>query len=264
MRTTPSTLWQRRHLLRVLTASNLKRQGKNTTLGYLWWLLDPMLMTAVYFLLVAVVFKHGKENQPFVLFVLCGLLAWKAFADSVSQSVRSIVGQAGIVRSISFPKGILPLSFVFSNAIFFAVALLIAVGLGLLYGPTYGTWPNIYYLFLPVVICLQVLFTVGVAVIMAAMGVLFKDTGNIVGHLLRVWYFMSPGLYSPAHVPKEYLSLFEMNPFCGLMTAYRDILMHGRMPNLGDLTYVLVAGLISCSIGLLLFNRLETRLVQNL
>ncbi len=264
MHSTLGNIWNRRHLLWVLTTSNIKRQNKNTVLGYLWWLLDPILMTAVYYILVTVLFRRGGSNQPYILFVLCGLLAWKAFAGSVSQSIRIISGQAGIVRAISFPKVVLPLSLVFSNTIFFLFALLVAVAVACWYGPEYGTWPNIYYLMLPVVICLQVMFTAGVAMLMSAMGVLFKDTGNIMSHLLRMWYFLSPGLYSLDRIPEDMQPFFRINPFCELMTSYRDIIMRGRMPSWFDLGYAFGVGLVSCLVGYLLFRKLEGKLVQKL
>ena len=101
MRSTVANLWRRRHLLGVLVASNLKRQNKNSVLGYLWWLLDPILLTCVFYIVVAVLFKRHGSNQPYILFLIIGLLSWKAFSDSVSQAVNSIRGQASIIKSIA-------------------------------------------------------------------------------------------------------------------------------------------------------------------
>ncbi|HOX45936.1 MAG TPA: ABC transporter permease [Myxococcota bacterium] len=265
MRSSPANLWARRHLLGVLTVSNLKRQNKSSALGYLWWLLDPLLMTGVYYLVVAVLFhRRGGPEQPYLLFLLCGLLPWKAFSDSIGQSVLSIRGQASIVKAISFPKAVLPLAVVLSNTIYFLVALLVAIGLALYYGPEHGTWPSVYYLLLPVVVLLQVLVTAGLALLVAALGVLFLDTGNITGHLLRMWYFLSPGLYSLDMVPERYRPLFRLNPFAELMTAYRDILMHHRAPAWEDLGLAAGLGLAALLAGYLVFRRLEGRLVQRL
>jgi ABC-type polysaccharide/polyol phosphate export permease len=265
MRSSPASLWSRRHLLWVLTVSNLKRQNKSSALGYLWWLVDPLLMTGVYFLVVGVLFQRGGGgNRPFLLFLLCGLLSWKAFSDSVSQSIHAIRGQAAIVKAISFPKAVLPLSLVLSNAIYFAVALLVAVGLALWYAPEHGTWPNAWYSLLPVVMAIQLVLTAGVALLVSALGVLYLDTGNIAGHLLRMWYFLSPGLYSLEQVPESLRPVFRLNPFAELMTAYRDILMYGRAPALADLGLALALGLASLLLGYLFFRRLEGRLVQRL
>lgn len=264
MRSTAAKLWQRRHLLWVLTTANLKRQNKNTVLGYLWWLLDPIMMTGVYYLLVAVVFERGGDNQPYLLFLLCGLLAWKAFAGSINQSITILTSQASIIRSIGFPKAVLPLSLVLSNSVFFAFGLLVATVVALVYAPEYGTWPGWSYLLLPLVIGLQLMFTAGLALVMAVLGVLFRDTGNIMRHLLRMWYFMSPGLYSLDRVPERLQPLFRLNPFAELMTAYRDIIMHGRVPAAYDLVYAGAVGLAMLLVGYWTFIRLEGRLVQNL
>jgi ABC-type polysaccharide/polyol phosphate export permease len=264
MRSTLSNLWSRRNLLRVLVTSNLKRQNKNSVLGYLWWLLDPILLTCVFYVVVAVLFRRGEGNQPYILFLIIGLLSWKAFSDSVGQSVNSIRGQASIIKSIGFPKAVLTLSLVLSNTINFLFALVVIVAMGLWYGGEYDTWPNVYYLMLPVVIGLQVLFTAGVAFVVSALGLLFQDTGNIVSHLLRIWYFMSPGLYGIDLVPEKYQAIYRLNPFCELMTSYRDILMKGRMPDWYDLGYALAVGLLSCLVGYYLFKRYEGRFVQKL
>ena len=264
MRSTVSNLWQRRHLLRVLIGSNLKRQNKNSVLGYLWWLLDPILLTCVFYILVAVLFRRGGGNQPYILFLIIGLLSWKAFSDSVGQAVASIRAQASILKSISFPKAVLPLSLVFSNTVHFLFALVVIVALSLWYGNEYGTWPNVYYLMLPVVIALQVLFTVGMAFLVSTLGLFFEDTGNIVQHLLRMWYFLSPGLYSIDLVPERYQAVYRLNPLCELMTSYRDILMLGRMPDWFDLCYAFGIGVFTCLIGYFIFRRYEGRFVQKL
>lgn len=264
MSSTLENLLSRRHLLSVLIASNLKRQNKNSALGYLWWILDPILMTGVYYIVLVVLFRRGGDNQPVILFLLCGLLPWKSFSQSLSQSIGSVRGASGVIKAISFPKAVLPLSLVFSNTIYFIVALLVAVAISLLYGNEYGTWPNVYYLLLPVVILIQVLFTVGCCLILAGLGVFFVDTGNIMSHILRMWYFLSPGLYDVSQVPESMLPLFRLNPFCELMTMYRDIIMWGRMPSAFDMGYAFLAGLVACTLGYFFFKHYEGRFVQRL
>jgi ABC-type polysaccharide/polyol phosphate export permease len=223
-----------------------------------------MLMTGVYFILVAVLFRGRGSNQPYIMYVLCGLLAWKAFSDSLSQSIQSIVTKANIIRSIGFPKAVIPMSLVLSNTVYFLFGLLVAAGVGIWYGPEHGTWPNAYYLMLPVVIFLQFLLTAGFALALSAAGVLFRDSQNIARHVLRMWYFLSPGIYSLDRVPLVLQPYFRLNPFCQLMTAYRDILMYGRMPASYDLAYALGVGMVTLLLGYWIFRRLEDKLVQNL
>jgi len=248
----------------MLVSSNIKRQNKNTVLGYLWWLLDPILMTGVYYVLVEVLFRRGDPKAPYLLFLLIGLLCWKAFASSIGQSVTMIISQGAIIKSISFPKAVLPLSIVLSNTIYFMIALIVAVGLALWYAPEWGCWPSIYYLMIPVVMGIQVLVTIGLSFIIATLGVFFQDMPNILSHILRMWYFLSPGLYSLDRVPDHLHKYFRLNPFCELMTSYRDIIIHGRMPAWYDLGYALLVGVVCCACGYLVFKRYEGRLVQKL
>lgn len=264
MRSTLANLIERRHLLWVLVSSNLKRQTKNSALGYLWWFLDPLLMTAVYYLVVVVLFRRGGHNQPFVLFLVCGLLPWKAFSNTVGQSIGSLRGSGGIIKSISFPKAVLPLSLVLSNTVYFLFALIVAMVIGLAYGSEHGTWPNLYYLMLPVVVFLQALFTAGLCMFLAVLGVFFVDIGNIMSHILRMWYFLSPGLYSVQQVPESFRPIFRLNPFSELMTSYRDIIMWGRMPSAFDLGYAFLVGVVTFLAGFAFFKHYEGRVVQRL
>lgn len=264
MRSTFSNLLERRHLLWTLIGSNLKRQNKSSALGYLWWLFDPILMAGVYYIILVVLFQRGGQNRPVVLFLLCGLLPWKAFSQSVSQAIGTLRGSAGIIRAISFPKAVLPLSLVLSNAVYFIFALVVIVVLGIFYGSQYGTWPNVHYVFIPVVLLCQVLFTTGLALIMSVLGVLFLDTSNIMSHVMRMWYFLSPGLYSIHDVPESYRNIFRLNPMCEIMTSFRDILMYGRMPTAFDLGYAFMAGAGTLVVGYIFFKNFEGRLVQKL
>lgn len=161
MPSTLSELWRRRHLLWVLTTSNIKRTNKYTALGWLWRLLDPVLLAVVYYVLVSILFTR-RGHQPFALYLIIGLVSFKAFNEAVVLSAAVIRGRAAIVHSVAFPKIVLPLSLVFSSAFFFLFSLVVVALLACWYGPGYGTWPNLQYALLPAVIGCQVLFTVGV------------------------------------------------------------------------------------------------------
>lgn len=264
MRSTLSNTWTRRHLLLVLLISNLKRQNKNTALGYLWWLLDPILMTGVYYLVVGVIFHRGSNHEPFILFLVCGLIPWKAFSDSLSQSVSIIRNQASIIRAVSFPQIVLPLSIVLSNAVYFLIALLVPIALALYYYAEHSTLPTLAYLMLPAVVAIQLLFTTGVCLLTATIGVFFLDTANIVGHILRIWYFLSPGLYDLTAVPERFRLVFQLNPFSGLMTSYRSILIKGEFPGLPELGLPLAGGIVFFVLGCIIFCRYEGRFVHKL
>lgn len=265
MKSTARNLLDRRQLLWTLVASNLKRQNKNSNLGYLWWFLDPLLTTGVYYLLFTVMFAGSqKKEDPFVLFIICGMMPWKAFGDSVGQSVGAVFGASGLIKSINFPKAVLPISLVLSNAVYFVFSLIVVFVVALAYGERYGTWPSSAYLALPLVILLQLIFTMGLSYLVSILGVFFMDTANIVGHIMQLWYFLSPGLYGVHRVPAHLLPWFRLNPFCGLMTSYRNIFMYHRFPEWIDLAYPLGIGLLTWAVGYALFRRFEGRVAQTL
>jgi len=263
MPSTLSELWSRRHLLWVLTTSNIKRTNKHSTLGWLWWLLDPILLGTVYYVLASMLFER-RANQPFALYLIIGLVSFKAFNEAVTQSAAVIRGRTAIVRAVSFPKMVLPLSLVLSSTFFFLFSLVVVALLASWYGPRYGTWPSLYYALLPAVIACQVLFSVGIALMAATAGVYFEDARNIVGHLMRVWYYLSPGLYSLDQIPERYHTWLRLNPFTRLMTMYRAIMMEGRPPDPSDYAMALAMGVGACAVGYWVFRRHEGGFVSEL
>lgn len=263
MRSVPTNLWKRRHLLWVLIVSNLKRQNKRSSLGYLWWLLDPLLMTGIYYIVVAVVFDRGGANQPFILFLVCGLLPWKAFAEALGQSTNAFKSAGGIIKAISFPKAILPMALVASNTIYLVFALIVPITLALLFAPSYGTWPSLYYLFLPLIVGIQAFFGLGISLVFATAGVFFIDLQNIIRHITRMWYFLSPGLYSIELIPEAWQPLYRLNPLVGILTSYRDVIMHGRAPQFFDLAYPLAVASVLVVVGFMVLRRYEGRLAQH-
>jgi lipopolysaccharide transport system permease protein/teichoic acid transport system permease protein len=264
MRSTVPALWDRRHLLGVLVSSQLKRQNRGSLLGYIWWFLDPLMMTAVYYLIIAVLFKRGGSNQPYVLFLVIGLFCFKAFSDSVGQAVTAMQARTSIIRAISFPKAVLPLGGVLANLAYFGFGLVVVVAIAMVYGPQYDTWPSFAYLSLPVVVVVQAAFTAGIALITSVLGVYYTDVRNIVRHILRLWFYLSPGLYSVSLVPERFRDLYMLNPFAGLMESYRAIIMDGELPPMQHLGTAAVVASVTLVAGFLVFLRLEGQIVQKL
>jgi lipopolysaccharide transport system permease protein len=264
MRSTFKNLYKRRHLLKVLITSAVKRQNKNNVLGYIWWLLDPLLFLAVYYLVVAVVFKRGGANQPFILFLLCGLLPFKFFSQSATQSVTSLSRAEPMIKSISFPKMVLPLSVVFTNFVYFFCGMAVAVFAAVLYGNRFQTWPNWNYIYLPVVMAVMIMFTTGLSIIVSVLSIFFADLKNILTHILKAWYFASPGLYSLDRLPDKIRPYAILNPLAGIMNGYREIIMHNHHPFHRDLLYAFLISAVLMTFGYIIFIKLESRLVKYL
>ncbi len=271
------TLWESRTLVRHMTVSDMKSAHSRTVLGYLWWVLDPILMTLVYTILVGYILERGKAHPPYPLFLMCGLIAWKGFATSILQSIKLVAKNEALITAFRFPRSTLPVSMVFANQAFFLVAMGPLLGLALLYDVGFNH-PNVNlrpeaFLFLPLVFITQVVLTLGFAVLAACIGVFFRDLGNILRHTIRVLWYASPGIYAVVDVIKDYDGLlsvdftriedfFVLNPFVHIIEGYRAIFMKGQMPDLAGLGATFLFAITVFLFSLRVFQRNEARFVK--
>lgn len=262
MRSTILDLWRRRHLLMILVISNLKRTTRSSTLGFLWWFLDPMLMAAVYYVVVVVLLGQRGPNQPYLLFLVCGLLPWKSFADTVALSVQILKSHSAVIKSVNFPIAVLPLAQSGANIVYFLFGLLVITAIATVYGQHYGTWPSLSYLALPAVIAVQLILTAGVALCVATVGMMFTDLESIIRHVLRIAYYMSPGLYSVEMVPERFRPFYMLNPFAGILSSYRSIMMDGQWPSLNVMASPTISSILIFTVGYAVFRRYEGRVVH--
>lgn len=266
---TIAALWSRRSLIRELTRSNLKQTHRNTALGYFWWLLDPILMTAVYTILVTFIRQRPDPSYP--AFVMCGLVAWKSFSTNVGQSLTAMSRSEGLIKAFSFPKAVLPLSIVLSNLVLFAFSLLPLMALCLVYehvmGVT-GIHVGAVVLLTPLVIVVQLTIDMGMSLMFSSFGVLFRDLAPLMTHVLRMAWYLSPGLYPIKAVVKDYRglahvdwtnvrSLYLLNPFAHLLESYRNVILYGRMPDWLGLAYALAFGVVVAVVGFRVFRNRE-------
>lgn len=256
-------LWERvgqalrwRGLLQYLTISTLKAGQHNTLLGYLWWVLDPLLLMAVYVVLVDIIFDKGVANYP--VFVLAAVLPWKWFANSLQDSMSSLVGKERLIKQVAFPKVVIPLSQVLANLVSFSFGLLVLIAF-VLASRISITWA---ILTLPLVVGGQLLLTLGMALLISSVNVFFRDVQNMSRYGLRLWFYLSPSLYTIDLVPERFRDLYLLNPFAHIFTAYRDALMNGSVPAGDDLLWVYGWGALALALGLAVFSRLEPRLAK--
>ena len=245
-----------RVLVQYLTLSTLKAGQHNTILGYVWWVLDPLLLMLVYFVLVEVIFQRGVEHYP--VFVLCAVVPWKWFSSSLLGSMASLVGKERLIKQVVFPKIVLPLSQVLSNLVSFAF------GLGVLFLFVLGSGIAIkpIVLALPVVIAGQFLLVFGLALLLSSLNIFFRDVQNLSAYGLRLWFYMSPSLYTVELVPDQFRSVYGLNPFAHVFPAYRDLLMEGRFSSLTDLAWIFGSGTLVLVIGYIAFKWAEPRFAK--
>ena len=260
----------RRRLIRYLVQADLKKDGSDTVLGNIWWILDPLLQMVVYVILVSVIFARSQPDYP--LFIFSAILPWKWFTTSVSEGVGSVVSQERLIKQIQFPKIVLPVSVTVAGIVNFAFGMIpLSLLLVLLFRDRIN--PNLAYI--PVIASVQLVFTLAVTIVLSALNVFVRDIGNIARHALRLWFYLSPGLYgidqlegsSALKSHPEVLRILEANPFATLFSAYRSVIYGTptggpELPNWSALASLLLVSVVLLAISVAIFKRLESQFAK--
>lgn len=187
----------RQRLVRYLVQADLTKKGANTLLGNVWWVLDPLLQMAVYVVFITIVVGNRTEGYP--LFIFCAILPWKWFTSSVGDGVTAVTSQERIIKQVQFPKLVLPLAAVSSGIGSFAFGLIPLGGLLVLF---YSSHISPWLICIPLIAAVQYVFTLALVVFLSAANVFFRDIGNVMRHVLRLWFYLSPALYGAAQIEK--------------------------------------------------------------
>jgi lipopolysaccharide transport system permease protein/teichoic acid transport system permease protein len=250
-------IWERRRLIRYLVGADLKRTHVDTVFGQLWWIFDPLLQMAVYFVLVSVIFNRDTPDYP--LFLFAAILPWKWFATTLNDSTQSIVNRQSLIRQIQFPKIVLPVAAVSAGTVSFAI------GLGAL-GIVYLFFLNRltpWVLLIPVIAFVQYVFTLAIGVALGALNAFYRDVSNVMRHIVRLWFYLSPGLWTlygeHALVREDHpvRPILMLNPFTHLFEAYRAVTWGMGPPDWLGLGVLLLASLALLAVAVAFFKRLE-------
>ncbi len=251
-------LVSRRRLIRYLVGADLKRTHADTVIGQLWWILDPILQVAVYYVVFDLIFR--RSTPDFLLFLLSGVLPWKWFNSAVTDSMGSVVGRQPLIRQVPFPKIVLPTSSTIAGTVSFAIGLTSLAVVFLLYLHRLTFW----ILTLPLIALVQFVFSLALALLLSAANSFYRDVANVVGHILRLWFYVSPILYTTDDLPHNptVRFLYSLNPFTTLLTAYHDVIWGtptgaGHAPDFMALGVLLAVSLVLLMLAIALFKRVE-------
>jgi len=239
------------HLLRYLITSALRTENANTVLGFVWWILDPLLLMAIYVVLVGVLLGRGSPDFP--VFILTAIIVWELFAKGARNMMNGTVRKEKSMRQIAFPKAVLPLSAIAAAAIHFAVAF----GVLLLVAIIFGIYPSAYALLAVPIVLVQLTFTLGVGFFLSAINVFFRDTTKLTRYVFRIGFYLSPTLYPVSRVPEQFRDVYMLNPFATLIPAYRDVVMYHQVPDVAALGILAVVSVVVLVSGYLFFVRLQ-------
>jgi len=247
-----------RELLIQMTKRDLLLRYKQTVMGFAWAAFTPLVNTAVFW----VVFTRVAPldvGMPYILYAYCGLLAWNLFAASLRSAVTSLTSNSTLVSKVYFPREIFPLSAVLVCVVDFAVASVFLAGLMIYY--KVGVTSAI--LFLPAVVVVHVLFTIGVAFLLAMANLFYRDVKYIFEVAVTVWMFATSVVYPMQIVGGRLGQLLQLNPMTPIIDAYRAVLLRGELPPMGPFLGAAGVAVLTLSVGWMVFHRAEFSFAEN-
>lgn len=219
-------VWEYRELLYFLAWRDVKVRYKQTALGVVWIVLQPLLSTVVFTLLFGILLETPSDGAPYALFALAGLVPWQYFSGSLSRVGASLVGSAQLITKVYFPRLIIPLSGVISTLVDFGIGfgvlatLLIAHRVPL----------TLRVLWLPAFILLGIVTALGFGLWLAALNVRYRDVNYLIPFLLQIWMYLTPVIYGSTLIPERFRFLLALNPMTAVVEGFRWALLSGSMP----------------------------------
>lgn len=245
-------LWSYRELFYFLIWRDLKVRYKQTVLGVIWVIIQPLLATLVFTVFLGVLARVPSGGAPYVILVYTGLLPWTFFSTAISGSANSLVGNTHLITKVYFPRMIIPGAAIGARLVDFGIALFMLVPLMIYYRLT----PTRNLLMLPVLIVLITMFSWGLGMWSSALNVKYRDVGVILPVITQLWMFVSPVAYPVSLVPTNWRWLYFLNPLAGIIEGFRSAIL-GAEFGWGPLAYSGVATLILFVYAAHVFRRME-------
>jgi ABC-2 type transport system permease protein len=252
-----SNLYQYRELLKSLVLKDLKLKYRGSVFGFLWSLANPLLMTAVYTIGFTYILRIRSEG--FVYYLLLGVLSWTFFANSAAMATGAIVDNAGLLKSVNFPRAILPIETVLFNLAQYLLTVLVFIPAMILW---YQVPLTATMLLFPVFLALHVIFTIGAALFLATATAFFRDVRHLLEVALSVMFWTTPIVYELKQAPEQAQLLLLLSPVSPFIEAYHQLFFYRQWP---EPTIWVLAGAHAIGaflVGSLLFLAFEDRLME--
>jgi len=214
-------LWAYRELLYFLIWRDVKVRYKQTALGAAWAIMQPVFTMIVFSLFFGRLGKIPSDGVPYPIFCYAALVPWTFFAQGLSQASNSLVGSGNLIKKVYFPRLSLPISAVICGLIDFALAFIVLLGM-MLY---YGILPTVNVIWLPLLILLTLITSLGVSLWLSALNVQFRDVRHALPFLTQLWLFATPIAYPSSLLSEPWRTLYSINPMAGVVEGFRWALL---------------------------------------
>ena len=256
---TVASLVRYRELMKNLVLKDLKLKYRGSVLGFMWSLINPIVMVGVY--AIAFTFILQTRVEGFVLFLLLGILPWGFFVNSANMATGAIIDNGNLMKSVAFPRAILPASVVFFNLAQYLLTVIVLLPIMLV---AYQVPLSGLTLLYPVFLSLQVLFTIGVALLLAVGTTFFRDIRHLLEIALSVLFWLTPIVYPVTQASPGVRKLILLTPLSPFVVAYQQIFYYRTWPSIELWTMAFLYALVTFGVGIWVFLAVEDRLVEHI
>lgn len=243
-----------RELIRNLVLKDLKLKYRDSVFGFLWSLANPLFLILVYAFVFGHILRAGPPNFGF--FLMVGILPWNFFAQTMMMSTGSILDNSSLIRKVKVPMEVFPIATVLFNWAQYLLALVVFFPMAFILFDVSLAWS--WLLFIPILL-LQVLFSLGLSLILSAANIFYRDVRHFTEIFLTMLFWVTPVIYDLQSVPASLKMVLYLNPFSYFILAYQDVLYHGRFPSSVRLLVIVSLPLLSIVIGYVIFRFSKVR-----
>ena len=257
-------VWNYRGFVLGSVQREFQTRYRNSLLGAVWTILNPLSMIIVYTVVFSQLMKArlpGVDNNlAYGIYLCAGILAWGFFAEVIGRSQSVFLEHANLIKKLSFPRICLPLIVVLNASVNFAIIFALFLGF-LVVTQNFPGWSVLAVIPL---LLIQVAFAIGLGIILGVLNVFFRDVGQLVGIVLQFWFWLTPIVYPASILPEGIRPLIEANPMAALIAAYQGIFVYGQWPSWMSLWPITLLAVMFCLVGMRLFRKRSGELVDEL
>lgn len=248
------------HLLATATLSEIKQKNAGSILGNLWLILAPLLFLSIYSVIYIVIFNLkpiSLSQQDYVLYIFCGLVPFMAISESLTSSAASLLSNKSLLKNTVFPIEILPTKSVLLSHVGFIPGIFLIILFGIYLGHV-----SLIYLFIPIILILQLMFLFGLGWLLSLINIVLRDTQQFLFLLVLILMVASPIAYLPDMVPERLEPLISWNPFAKYIISYQSIIVYESLPSLSVLISMSLISIITFFGSFRLFLKIRGAIVN--
>lgn len=265
MKNSLKILWQYRNFILASVSREFQLKHRNSILGSIWSILNPLSMIVIYTVIFSQIMKaklpDNDSMYAYSVYLCAGIIFWGLFAEMIGRFQSLFLDNANIIKKLNFPRLTLPIIAVLSSLLNFAIIL----GLFLVFLLLTGQLPGGAILAVIPVLIVQLLLSVGLGMMLGVLNVFFRDIGQLFTIIVQFWFWLTPIVYPIVILPESVRPiLMAWNPMASIIGSYQTIFVYGQIPNWSSLVTPLVVGIVLCVIGLKLYIKHSSDMVDEL